>query len=205
MSEGFRILRSHGDSIRGILATSLQRGGVTALTLMALLLERNTFHPANNPDAGLSGFAVVMAIAGVGVGLGAVVAPIGVAKFGRHTWIRISLVIPIPFLAFVALVTNSITLIIGGFFIALAGQSVKVTNDALIQAKIEDEYRGRAFAFYDVAVNGAIVAGAIVAALVLPVSGKSILLLFLISLTYLATAVLILRSSTFSGRSQPTT
>ena len=205
MSEGFRILRSHGDSIRGILATSIQRGGVTALTLMALLLERNTFHLSDNPDAGLSGFAVVMAVAGIGVGLGAVIAPFGVAKYGRHSWIRISLLIPIPLLLLVAFDTNAITLVIGGFFIALAGQSVKVTNDALIQAKIEDEYRGRAFAFYDVAVNGAIVAGAIVAALIFPISGKSLLLPSLICATYALTAIIVLRSSTFSGRSLPTT
>ena len=204
MAEGFHILRSHGDSIRGILATSVQRGGVTALTLMALLLERNTFHASNNPDAGLRGFAVVMAIAGVGVGVGALIAPFGVTQFGRHTWIRISLVLPIPFLIFVGAISNSVTLVIAGFFIALAGQSVKVTNDALLQAKIDDEYRGRTFAFYDVAVNGAIVGGAVMAALILPLSGKSLALPLLISILYLLTASVLLRSTTFSGRSLPT-
>jgi MFS family permease len=205
MAEGFHILRSHGDSIRGILATSIQRGGVTALTLMALLLERNTFHESNNPDAGLQGFATVMAIAGVGVGLGALIAPLGVARFGRHTWIRISLVASTPFLIFFALVNNSVTLVIAGFFIAGAGQSVKVTNDALLQAKIDDEYRGRTFAFYDVAVNGAIVSGAVIAAVILPLSGLSLALPLLIAALYLITATVLLRSTTFSGRSLPTT
>ena len=41
MSEGFNLLKDHGDALRGILATAFQRGGLTALTLMGLLLERN--------------------------------------------------------------------------------------------------------------------------------------------------------------------
>jgi hypothetical protein len=81
---------------------------------------------------------------------------------------------------------------------------VKVTNDALVQAKIEDHYRGRIFAFYDVAVNGAIVLGAIVAAIILPGSGKSWLLPISIAALYLLTSMRFLRTATFSGRSLPT-
>ncbi|MEY4101697.1 MAG: hypothetical protein RLZZ567_941, partial [Actinomycetota bacterium] len=98
MVQGFHILRAHGDALRGIFATGVQRGGITALTLMALLLERNTFNASNNPDAGLRGFAYALAIAGVGIGLGALAGPFGVAKFGRHKWIRISMIAPIGFL-----------------------------------------------------------------------------------------------------------
>ena len=57
MIEGFHILRSQRDSFHGILATAIQRGGLTSLTMMVLLLERNTYHHSNQPDAGLSGFA----------------------------------------------------------------------------------------------------------------------------------------------------
>ena len=37
MREGFAFLRGHSDAIRGILATAVQRGGITALTLTCLL------------------------------------------------------------------------------------------------------------------------------------------------------------------------
>ena len=99
MAAGFKTLRGHTDALRGIFTTGIQRGGLTALTLMALLLQRNTFNPSNNPDAGLRGFALTMAIAGVGVGVGAILSPIGVAKFGRHVWIKISLIAPIAGIA----------------------------------------------------------------------------------------------------------
>ena len=59
-------------------------------------------------------------------------------------------------------------MIICAFFVGLFGQGMKVTNDALVQSKIDDEYRGRVFAFYDVAVNAGIVTSAVISALILP-------------------------------------
>ena len=204
MAAGFKVLREHGDALRGIFTTGIQRGGLTSLTLMALLLQRNTFNPSDNPDAGLRGFALTMAVAGVGVGLGAILSPLGVMKFGRHRWIKLSLVAPIPFLISIALVTNQVLFTVAGFFLAAFGQCVKVSNDALVQSKISDIYRGRVFAFYDVAVNGAIVSGAILAALILPTSGKSTLLPLLISVIYLTTNLILLRRVKFSARFGPT-
>ena len=200
MAAGFKTLRGHTDALRGIFTTGIQRGGLTALTLMALLLQRNTFNPSNNPDAGLRGFALTMAIAGVGVGVGAILSPIGVAKFGRHVWIKISLIAPIPFLILIALITDKVLFTIAGFFLAGFGQCVKVSNDALVQSKISDTYRGRVFAFYDVAVNGAIVSGAILAAVILPKSGQSTLLPLLIAAIYLVTNLVLLRRAKFSAR-----
>jgi MFS family permease len=205
MVAGFKTLKAHGDALRGIFAIAIQRGGITALTLMTLLLQRNTFNPSSDPDAGLRGFAFTLALAGVGVALGSFLSPIGVLKLGRHYWIKLSLVAPIPFLLLFALIPNRFTLAVAAFFIGGFGQSVKVSNDALVQSKISDIYRGRVFAFYDVAVNGAIVSGAIIAALVLPTSGKSLTLPLLISAAYLITNLTVLKRASFSGHSHPTT
>lgn len=204
MVEGFKFLKNHGDAMRGIFATAIQRGGLTALTLMALLLQRNTFNPSDNPDAGLRGFAVTMAIAGIGVGVGAFLSPLGVLKFGRHYWIKLSIYSAIPFLLLFAFVQNRFLLAVAGFFGAAFGQCVKVSNDALVQSKISDIYRGRVFAFYDVAVNGAIVSGAVIAALILPTSGKSAFLPLLISAIYLLTNLTLLKHAKFSGHSNAT-
>ncbi len=204
MLEGFHILKEHGDAIRGIFATGVQRGGITALTLMALLLERNTFNATDNPDAGLRGFAYALAIAGIGIGLGAIAGPFGVAKFGRHIWMRISMLAPIGFLIIFGIFPNEFMLITTAFFVGGFGQSLKITNDALVQSKIEDEFRGRTFAFYDVAVNAGIVSGAIIAALVLPADGVSLVLPWLIAVAYLVTGLGLLRSSRFSAYSNST-
>ena len=204
MVQGFHILRAHGDALRGIFATGVQRGGITALTLMALLLERNTFNASNNPDAGLRGFAYALAIAGVGIGLGALAGPFGVAKFGRHKWIRISMIAPIGFLILFGIFPNEFMMILTAFFVGGFGQSLKITNDALVQSKIDDEFRGRIFAFYDVAVNGAIVSGAIISALVLPADGVSLAMPWLIALAYALATFTLLRKSKFLAYSSST-
>ena len=197
LQEGLRILKNHPDALRGIFATAIQRGGLTALTLMGLLLERNSFNPPNNPDAGLAGFAKALTVAGVGFGVGSFITPFFVNYFGRHRWIRIMMVGPIPFLVLFAFVQQVWLLLTTAFFIATCGQAVKVTNDALVQSQIADEYRGRVFAFYDVAVNGIIVLGAIVAAVLLPTSGKSAVLPLLTVAVFVATSLLLLRGSKF--------
>ena len=197
--EGLRILRRHPDALRGIFAVGMQRSGITALTLMALLLERNTFNDPANPDAGLAGFGRALAIAGIGIGLGAIISPYGVLKFGRHKWMRILMFACIPPLLIYAFSVNEITMIGSAFFVGLCGQGIKVTNDALVQSKINDEYRGRVFAFYDVAVNSGIVIGAIGAALLLPDSGVTSLLPFVIALVYLFAATVLMRKSNFAA------
>jgi len=197
MREGFAFLRTHQDAIRGILATAVQRGGITALTLTALLLERNTFNSPSNPEAGLAGFGIVLTIAGVGITLGALTAPYGVARFGRHRWIKWSLLVGSGGPIFLVISQTEIALALTGFFVALCGQNVKVTNDALVQSKIDDYYRGRVFAVYDVLVNGAIVSGGLIAALLLPTSGVTPWVPALVSASYLLVALRLLRPEKF--------
>ncbi len=199
MVEGFRFLRNIRDCFLGISATAVQRGGLTALTLMALLLNRNTFNDPGNPEAGLAGFAFAITVAGIGITIGAVIAPFGVKRFGRHAWIRYSLLASAVLPIALAFKQNEIFLVATGFFAGMAGQGVKVTNDALVQSKIVDEYRGRVFAVYDVMVNAGIVFGAIIAAFVLPPNGVSSLLPALIAIAYISMALIALQPKRFNS------
>lgn len=196
--EGLKILRAHFDALVGIFAVGIQRGGITALTLMALLLERNAFNDPADPDAGLAGFGMALAIAGIGIGLGAIISPYGVIKFGRHRWMRLLMFLCIPPLLIYALNVNEITMIGSAFLVGLCGQGIKVTNDALVQSKINDEFRGRVFAFYDVAVNAGIVIGAIGAALLLPDNGVTAVLPITIAAFYLFAALFLMRKTNFA-------
>ncbi len=196
MREGFVYLKSNKDSGIGICAVAIQRGGLTALTLMALILERNTFHSPSNPDAGLSGFARAITIAGIGIMLGAVISPAAVRRFGRHRWMRIAMLIA-SFGPIIFVVSQSeIAMIAMGFVSGFGGQGVKVTNDALVQEKISDDYRGRVFAVYDVVVNAAIVSGSLIAAAVMPKTGLGITLPLIVTTLYLG-AALALRKNWF--------
>lgn len=197
MREGFRFLAIHSDAARGILATAVHRGGLTALTLNALLLERNTFNSPAKPADGLAGFGIILTVAGIGLFFGAFLAPYGVSKVGRHRWIRYAMLASASSPLILALWQTQIALALTAFLTAFFGQNVKVTNDALVQSKIDDYFRGRVFALYDVLVNGAIVSGGIIAALLLPPSGISWLVPFCVTVAYLIVAARLLRVSVF--------
>jgi len=197
MREGIHFLKIHGDVARGIIATALHRGGITALTLMALLLERNTFHNPQLPEEGLKGFGFAISFAGIGVFLGAFLAPYGVSKIGRHRWMRLSILASAPAPIILAVTQNQSTLIITAFLISFFGQNLKVTSDALAQSRIDDYYRGRVFAVYDVVVNAAIVTGGLIAALLLPSSGVSSVVPLCVTVVYALAGVRLLRRSLF--------
>ncbi len=197
MKEGFQYLQERLDASRGIIATAVQRGGLTALTLTALLLERNTFNDPSKPEAGLQGFGIALTIAGIGVFLGAFLAPYGVARFGRHRWIKFAMIASACSPLILAVSQTEIGLCVTAFLTAFFGQNIKVTNDALVQSKIDDYHRGRVFAVYDVVVNGAIVSGGLIAALLLPPSGLSRIVPLAVSAAYLLIAFIVLRPARF--------
>ncbi|MBU6314050.1 MAG: MFS transporter [Actinomycetales bacterium] len=197
MREGFQFLRIHSDAARGILATAVHRGGLTALTLTALLLERNTFNDPNFPEQGLKGFGFALSFAGIGVFLGAFLAPYGVSQVGRHRWIRLAILTSAACPLILASTQTQVTLILTAFLVSFFGQNLKVTNDALVQSKIDDYYRGRVFAVYDVLVNGAIVSGGLIAALLLPTTGLGATVPLCVSAAYLLVGVRLLRASVF--------
>jgi MFS family permease len=199
MREGLAFLRTHIDAARGIVATAVHRGGLTALTLTALLLERNTFNDPDQPEKGLAGFGIALTIAGVGVFLGAFLAPYGVGKVGRHRWIKFAMFASAASPLVLAVSQTSIALSITAFLTAFFGQNIKVTNDALVQSKIDDYYRGRVFAVYDVVVNSAIVSGGLIAALLLPPSGVSAIVPLCVSAAYLSVALIVLRPNRFKA------
>jgi len=199
MREGIDFLRKNVDTARGIVATAVHRGGLTALTLTALLLERNTFNDPSRPEDGLQGFGIALTIAGIGVFLGAFLAPYGVARFGRHRWIKFAMFASALSPVFLAIWQTEVALAVTAFLTAFCGQNIKVTNDALVQSKIDDYYRGRVFAVYDVVVNSAIVSGGLIAALLLPTSGVTAKVPLFVMTAYFLDAVVVLRPSKFKA------
>jgi MFS family permease len=195
--EGFAFLARHQDAARGIFATAIHRGGITALTLTAMLLERNTFNDPTDSEAGLAGLSIALSFAAIGFTIGALIAPVGVRWTGRHRWMRLSMFAASAGALILVIDRNQILLCAAAFATGLFGQSVKVTNDALVQSKISDEFRGRVFAVYDVVVNGSIVSCAIIAALLLPQSGDTWLVPALVALGYLLIALIALRPAKF--------
>ena len=68
---------------------------------------------------------------------------------------------------------NQVAYLAIGFLMYLARQSVAISAVTILQEDIEDVYRGRVFAFYDMLYNAAYVAGAALFAVFMAPDGKS--------------------------------
>jgi MFS family permease len=73
--------------------------------------------------------------------------------------------------------------------LGLVAQGTKICVDTIVQESVADAFRGRVFAFYDILFNVTFVSAATLAALILPNTGKSYVVLTVISVGYGATAL----------------
>jgi MFS family permease len=81
------------------------------------------------------------------------------------------------------------TILPAALLLGMVAQGSKICVDTLVQEQVEDDFRGRVFSFYDTLFNVTFVAAAVVAAFLLPVSGKSYVMLAVVSGGYALTAV----------------
>jgi hypothetical protein len=72
-------------------------------------------------------------------------------------------------------------------------QGVKICVDTTVQRVVADVYRGRVFVLYDVLFNAVFVAATALAAMVLPLDGRSYVVLATASLWYLLIAYTVFR------------
>jgi hypothetical protein len=172
-----------------LLAISLHRFAYGVLTLMTLLLYRNTFQPGGLFPGGIVGLGEVVGAGAAGTLLAAWITPAVVRRIGKRRWVCLLLIgagasqtgLGLPFVA-PAIVLASLVL---GF----VAQAVKICVDSTLQEWVEDDFRGRVFSVYDTLFNVTFVVALLVGALALPDSGVSYPLLAAVGAGYVAAAV----------------
>lgn len=171
-----------------LLAVSAHRFCYGLSTVATLLLYRNYFHDRGVFRAGLGGLGQVLAASAVGVVVAAFLTPPATRKVGKDAWI-------VGLLATAAV--TEITLgppytqpafLVAALVFGLVAQGSKICVDTIVQESVEDAFRGRVFAFYDILFNVTFVSAAVLAALILPDSGKSYVVLAVIATGYALTA-----------------
>jgi hypothetical protein len=150
--------------------------------IMTLLLYRNHF------PSGFGGVAVVTAVSGVGYFVGAVITPPMARRIGKTLWIPILLGTAAAGLLFLAVPFREPLYVASGFVLGVAAQGIKVSVDTIVQQSVDDEFRGRVFAAYDMLFNATFVAAACVAAAVLPQNGMSYAVLAFTIVAYVLSA-----------------
>jgi MFS family permease len=185
--DGARHVRERRTAAAALAAIGVHRFLYGITTIMIVLLFRNYF--TESATAGFGGVALVLVVSGVGYFLAAVITPPVTEHLRKEVWIAVQLAF--AGVAEVALMApfSPLPLIVGGFVLGIAAQSVKLCVDTIVQTIILDAYRGRVFSFYDMIFNGLYVAGFAVAAVLLPADGKSYAVLILIGGGYVLAAL----------------
>lgn len=174
---GARHIRERRPAVAALLAIGAHRFAFGLATVTTVLLYRNYFDSAGFFRAGLAGLTQVLIAGAVGAAVAAVVTPAAVRAVGKQRWIVISLgVAAISQLALGAPFAMP-TVILAAGVIGFVGQAVKICVDTILQQTVDDSYRGRVFSVYDTVFNVAFVAAAVLAAFVLPPTGRSYLVL----------------------------
>ena len=201
-ADGYLALRQHPIAGRAVLVVVVQRLVFGALTVIALLLTRNTLGANGDPDAALAQFALITAGAAIGALLGALVTPGQARKFGFVRWsvaILIQAAVVVPAGCFLAAYQAQIApLICAAFSLGFASQGIKVCSDTLVQLHVDDHFLGRVFALFDVAVNAALVAGVTIVAFSAPDSGIAPVVYMGVGIALGATAVVYRRYRVFA-------
>ena len=174
----------------GLVALVAHRLSFGIATLVILLLYRNYFVSDGVLQAGLAGIFQLLAAGAAGLLLAAVLTPFLVARFGRRRTIRGALLAAGSAIVVLGLPMIMTTMLAAAFALSAAGQVVKLSLDATVQADVGDEARGRVFALYDTVFNVGYVLAVALAATVVPPDGHAPELLLLAAAGYLTAAAI---------------
>ncbi len=190
MASGARHAWGHPPAVAVLLAIGLHRLGFACLTLMTLLLYRNTFAAdAGLFPGGLVGLGEVVGAGAVGTLLAAAVTPWVVRRIGKPRWVTWLLSVGGAAQAALFLPFVPPTVVAAGLVMGFVSQAVKICVDTTLQESSDDDFRGRVFSVYDTLFNVMYVVALLVGAFVLPPSGMSYWALLVIAVGYGLTAV----------------
>jgi MFS family permease len=151
-----------------------------------ILVYRNYFHRVDQVEAAIADLGVLVGLTSAGFVLAAAVTPPMAARLGVRGWIIITIAASAVFQVIPGAIYAKVPLSIAAFLLGLTAQSIKICVDTLVQANVDDEVKGRAFLIYDMIFNVALVLAGIIAAAILPTDGKSVLILVILAICYLA-------------------
>jgi len=155
------------------------------LFLMSVLLYRNYFY-RSSVSVAEGHFGLLVVLAGVGYACAALVTPPATRRLAKPAWITLLLAASaVVSLALGETFVQAAYLAIG-FCLYLTRQGVAICAVTILQEEVDDAYRGRVFAFYDVMFNAAYVAGAALSVIIMPDDGHSPVLIGLVAAGYAA-------------------
>jgi MFS family permease len=186
---GARHVAALRPTLAALMAIGAHRFFYGVSTIATLLLYRNYFVDSGFFRAGLAGIGQVFAAAAIGVLAAAAITPTAVRQIGKPAWITAVFVLASVTEVVLGTPYTMAALLPAALLLGFVAQASKICVDTIVQETVEDDFRGRVFSFYDMLFNVTFVAAAAAGAVILPMSGKSYVVLALIAAGYALTAV----------------
>ena len=173
----------------GLLTIAAHRLIYGIVTVATILVYRNYFHSLDEVDAAIADLGLLVVITGAGFVLASVVTPPMSARLGVRRTMIVCLLASAVFQVAPGAIYAKAPLLVAAFLLGLMAQNIKICVDTLVQAHVADEFKGRVFVIYDMIFNVALVVAAVIAALILPANGKSVIILIIMAVGYLLVAL----------------
>jgi MFS family permease len=172
---------------RGPSAALAATGGYSflfgPLFLMTILLYRNYFYPSHVTVA--EGHVVVLAaVSAIGYGGAALITPPATRRLSKQAVIALVLAAAAVVSGALGEVFSQVAYLAIGFGMYLTRQSVAICATTILQEEVEDVYRGRVFAFYDMMYNATYVVGAALFAAFMPSDGRSPVIVAVVAIAF---------------------
>jgi MFS family permease len=192
---GLRHLAQRREPARALTAMTLMRFCYGALTVMVLMLARYTWGDGTGDgEDGLRWLAIAVLVSGLGFLTAAVVTPVMAGRMKEMSWMAVCAAAAALVEPALALTFAPGPMLAAAFLLGLVTQGSKIATDTVVQSAVDDAYRGRVFALYDMLFNIAFVGAAGVAALMLPQHGRSPALVITVAVVYAAVTLGLVRS-----------
>ncbi len=188
LANGVRyVIRRRGPAT-ALGATGGNRFFYGILFLMSILLYRNFFYAGVKPSVAETHYGYLVAAVAVGYFCAALVTPPATRRLAKPTYITIMLVVSALLIGLLGETFGQIPYIVMGFFLGLAGQGIAIGATTILQEQLADDYRGRAFSYYDMMFNVTFAAGALISVPFMPSNGHSPTLIAVIAIGYAVVA-----------------
>jgi len=157
------------------------------LFLMSILLYRNYFY-RSSAGAAEGHLGTLVIASGIGYACAALVTPPATRRLSKPAWITLLLAASAVVTAALGETFIQAAYVAVGFCLYLARQGVAICATTILQEEVDDAYRGRVFAFYDMMFNVPYVIGAALSSAFMPSDGRSPAIVAVVAAGYAVTA-----------------
>jgi len=188
--------------VNGVRHVFARRGPATALGatggnrffygilfLMSVLLYRNFFYAKIKPSIAETHYGYLVAAVAVGYFCAALVTPPLTRRMSKPVYITLMLAVSALLVGLLGELFSQVCYIVMGFGLGLAGQAIAIATTTILQEQVADDFRGRAFSYYDMMFNITFAAAALICVPFMPRSGHSPALIAAIAIGYAVVAV----------------